>query len=113
MSDNFRFIRGGAYTRLVYIYTDSYRCETQVWTDMDGTMTADRSSFVFHPTLGRYKVADTCAASRNYTRSITRSELEDRQGEVYEWPLTQNGGGTYFALRSPGSNDPGYEARED
>ena len=38
-----------------------------VWTQMEGTMTAGGDSFTLYPNQGKYKVADNCNSSRNYS----------------------------------------------
>ena len=95
----------GTYTRLVYIYSNVYGCQTQVWTEMKGTLTADGEAFTLYPTQGRYKVADNCAASRNYERPMTGSEVANKQGETFTWERTQQNGKTYILVNAPGSSD--------
>ena len=95
----------GTYTRLVYIYTNSYGCMTQVWTEMQGTLTADEWTFTLYPTQGRYKVASNCSASQNYQRPMTAAEVAQKQGESRTWERTQSNGRTYILVNIPGSDD--------
>lgn len=113
ISDYYDFAANGTYKRLTYIYTNSYGCQTQVWTEMQGTLTADDERFTLYPTQGRYKVADNCAASRNYTRPMTAAELTERQGDVWVWERGQDAyGQEVLAADKPEGNDPALYERE-
>ena len=111
--DFLNFQRNGRYTRLVYIYTNSYGCQTQVWTQMEGTVRVDGSTFALYPTKGRYKVADNCAASRNYERPMTGDELADKQGDAYNFTFESDGGRSYLMIGVGDSDERAhYEADE-
>lgn len=98
MSDHYTFERDGSYTEFAYIYTQSYGCRTQVWTSIEGKVTVADGAFTEYPTKGRYKVADTCAASRNYERAMTAQEIRDRQGRTRQFQLRAEGGRTFLQI---------------
>lgn len=95
----------GDFTRLIYIYTNSYGCQTQVWTQMKGTMTADQSTFTLYATEGQYKVADSCDASRNYSRPMNADEVAQSQGDVFSWAPAQIGGTQVILVNPFGADD--------
>ena len=111
--DFLSFERSGRYTRLVYIYTNSYGCQTQVWTQMEGTVRVDGFTFALYPTKGRYKVADNCAASRNYERPMTGDELAEKQGDLYNFTFANENGRSYLMIGVGDSEERAhYEADE-
>lgn len=82
----------GHYTQLVYIYTQSYNCRTQTWTEMEGTVVVNGSQISFYPWNGQYKASDNCIASHNFQRSMTSSELSSKQGETWAWQIDESSG---------------------
>jgi len=113
-ADYITFQRSGTFTRLVYIYTNSYGCQTQVWTQMEGTVEADDETFTLYPTKGRYKVADHCVQRNNYERPMQANELRERQGDEYHWAFEENeyDGKTYLAIGVADDENPGYYERD-
>ena len=112
ISDYYEFAAGGTYKRLTYIYTTTYSCHTQAWTEMQGTLTATGERFVLYPTQGRYKVASNCSSSSNYTRPMTAAELAGKQGEVWLWGRTVENGRHYLVADVPDGDDPAYYERQ-
>jgi hypothetical protein len=107
-ADYITFQRRGKFTRLVYIYTNSYGCQTQVWTQMEGTVEADDETFTLYPTKGKYKVADNCVQRNNYERPMRANELREKQGDEFRWSFEEGeyDGRTYLAIRGDAGDDP-------
>jgi hypothetical protein len=112
MSDYYEIAAGGSYKRMTYIYTQAYNCRTQTWTEMEGTLTADAGRFTLAPAKGRYKVANNCAKSQNYTRPMTAAELKEKQGETWTWSRVQRDGRTVLAAGKTGRDEPVYYEQE-
>jgi hypothetical protein len=109
-ADHITFQENGTYTRLVYIYTQNYGCRTQVWTQMQGTVTVDGETFTLYPGVGRYKAADTCIARYNFDRAMTRAELAEKQGDGYDWFFQTESGRTYLMVGPEGSGEAAHYA---
>lgn len=112
ISDYYEFAAGGTYKRMTYIYTTTYGCHTQVWTEMQGTLTATDQRFTLYPTQGRYKVASSCSGSQNYTRPMTAAEVAGKQGEVWLWARAVENGRHFLVADVPDGDDPAYYERQ-
>ena len=98
MSDHYAFERDGSFKEYSYIYTQSYGCRTQAWTEMSGTVRFGATTFSKTVTRGKFKVADSCAASRNYERAMTAAEAAERS-KSYEYALRSDAAGkTYLQI---------------
>ena len=90
-SDQYEFSRDGRFKEWTYIYTQSYGCLTQVWTYMEGTVMVSGSTITKYANRGRYKVQDTCSASRNFDRPMSVADLEQQQAKEYDWGMEEDG----------------------
>jgi hypothetical protein len=108
MSDQYDFAADGTFREYVYIYTQSYGCRTQVWVEMQGRVQFDATTFTKRVTAGRFKTSDTCAASRNFDRAMTRR----RRASARRAPRTQSAW-TARARPTWRSSTAGTTARSD
>ena len=95
MSDHYVFEANGKFKEYVYIYTQSYGCRTQAWVEMEGTVSFDASTFTKQVARGRFKVADSCAASRNYDRAMTSAEARERS-KSHEYAIRTDASGRSY-----------------
>jgi hypothetical protein len=98
MSDQYEFAADGTFTEYVYIYTQSYGCRTQVWVEMRGRVQFDETSFTKRVASGRFKTADTCAASRNFDRAMTQAEAIERSKSATYAVRADASGKTYLQI---------------
>ena len=101
----FTFGADGTFKQFQYNYSTAYNCRIETWTALEGTVTVEDGVFKTYPTSGKYRVANNCARSQNYTRPMTAKERADAQGKAYTWGFEENpnDGKTYLMI-GPGGN---------
>jgi len=101
----FTFGADGTFTQLQYNYSTAYNCRVETWTYLEGTVTVEEGLLRTYPTVGKYRVANNCAKSQNYTRPMTDKERGDAQGAKYSWSFEEHDGdGRMYLMIGPGGN---------
>jgi hypothetical protein len=95
----FTFEKSGKYKKFFTMQTRSYDWTTQVWTEEEGTVTFDDSTFTLHPTTGKYRSSDNRVKRSNFERPMTKEELKkNRQVYHWKWEKSADNGKTYLMM---------------
>lgn len=95
----FTFEKSGKYKMFFAVQTRTYDWTMQTYTDEEGTVTFDGSTFTLQPTSGKYKSSDNRVQKNNFNRPMTKEELKKAR-RVYHWKWEKNddNGKTYLMM---------------